>query len=94
MRIGLGFQHGEQPALDLYPEDLLLAVLMGAVGQGVLLEDGQPRKALDDLASLHGGTIVVMDGPRQTAFEKRLAEAMTETLGGLGQIPLQVRDQS
>ena len=38
-QVGLTFEHGEQPALDLAPEHLLLAILMRGVRERGVVHD-------------------------------------------------------
>ncbi len=42
----LAFEHGHEAALDLSPEDFLLAVLLGRLGEGRKVLDGEALEAL------------------------------------------------
>src|SRR5262249_1836490 len=77
-------------ALDGGPEDLDLGVRLGRIGKRRLLQHAEPCKALDDLRGEHGGRSVAQAGARQSALLECLGEAMSDNLGALRQIPLQV----
>jgi hypothetical protein len=92
--IRLPFQHGEQPPLDLRPEDLLFATLMRAVGKSRLLQDGEASEPLGGFAGDHGAAVVAEQGAGQATLEKGLAEAVDEAFCGLVEVPLRVAGQA
>ena len=87
------FEHRQQPPLDLCPERLLLAVLVGAVRQRGLVHDAQPGEPLDDLCGRHRPAVVTHPRPRQAALLNRLPQRVGGVLGVLRQVPLQVAGQ-
>ena len=83
-------EHLHQAALQRCPEDLLLAVLVRAVGQRFLMDDPQPQQTFAHLLGHHCRAVVGQEGAGQAAFLDRLRESMHEILGGLGKVPLEV----
>ena len=60
--VGDPFEHGQEAALDLVPPGLLLAVLIGGVGERQFVEDAQALKALAGLGGNHGRAVVGHQG--------------------------------
>ena len=54
------------------------------------MQDTEPGKALSDLGRCHRRAVVTERRSRQAALLQRLGETMSDDLGRLGQIPLQV----
>jgi hypothetical protein len=86
-------EHGQQAALDLGPEDLLLGILIGRVRQRGLVHDAEAREPLGDLRGGLGAAVVGQQGSWQAARLQRLRQTVDEALGVLGQIPLGVTAQ-
>lgn len=87
-------EHLHQAAFPRGPEALLLAVLVGAVGECLLVNDPQPQQPLSHFVGDHRRAVVGQQRPRQPAFLDRLGEPVDEVLGRLRQIPLQVAAQA
>jgi hypothetical protein len=92
-QLGLAVEHGHEPSFDLGPHDLLLAVLVRAVGQRRVVEDTQAGQPLGGLLGEHRGPVVGQKRPRQAAFEEGLGQPVDEASGGLVEGPLGVADQ-
>ena len=89
--LGLALEHGHEAPLDLGPEVLLLAVLLGGVRQRQVLDDAEALEALDGLGGDHRRAVVAEQRARQAALLERLREAVDERLGVLVvQVPLHV----
>ena len=84
----LAVEHRHQAALDARPEHLLLGVLVGAVGQGGLVQDAQAGQPAGELAGQHGGAVVRHQCARQAPLLQCLAEAVRQGFRGLVEIPL------
>ena len=84
------FEHLHQPPLERRPEHSLLAVLIGTVGQGPLVDDPQPQEPFGHLVGDHRPAVVAHQRPEQAAFLDALREPVRQVLGGFRQIPLQV----
>ena len=69
--LGLALEHRHQSPLDLTPEALLFAVLLGGLGERRVVHDREPLEALGGLGRQHGGAVVGEQRPR----EPRLAMA-------------------
>ena len=87
-------EHLHQASFERGPEALLLAVLVGTVGQRLLVNDSQPQKPRGYFLGDHRRAVVAEKRPGQTAFLDRLGEPMHQVLGGLGEIPLQMTAQT
>ena len=74
--LGLALEHGHEPAFDDGPEGLLLAVLLGSLRQGGVLQDRQSLEPLACLGGEHGGAVVAEHRARQAAFLEGLTQAM------------------
>ena len=86
-------EHLHQAAFEGRPETLLLAVLVGTVGQRLLVDDPQPQQALAHFLGDHGRAVIAQQRPGQTAFLDRLGEPMHQILGRLREVPLQMAAQ-
>ena len=93
-QVGHMLQHGDQPALDRPPERLLLGILVRAIRERRLVQDAEPGQPSRDLGGGHGGAVVAQRRTRQAALLERLAQAMGDDLGALGQIPLQMAGEA
>ena len=87
-------EHLHQASLEVRPEAFLLAVLVGTVGQRLLMEDPQPQQPCDHFVGDHRRAVVGQQRTGQTAFLDRLREPVHEVLSGLGEIPLQMAAQT
>ena len=88
--VGLAFEHGKEASLDLSPERLLLAVLLGRVRERHVMHDAETLEALGGLGGLHRGAVAGEESPGQSTFLERLRQRVHEGLGGLVEIPLSV----
>lgn len=86
----LALEHGQEATLDLSPEGLLLAILLGRIRQRRMVRDAEPLEALGGLGGEHGGAVVGEQCARQAALLERLAETVNQCLGGFLEVPLQV----
>ena len=93
-QLGDAVEHRHQPALERPPERLLLAVLVGAVGERPLVDDSQAEQTLGDFLGHHRRAVIGQEGPGQAAFLDRLGESVHQVLGGLGEVPLDVAAES
>ena len=71
-QLRVAVQHRQQPPLDRPPEGLLLAVLVGAIRQGPLVNDPQAQQTLRDFIGHHGRAIIGHQRPGQATLLKRL----------------------
>lgn len=90
----LSLEHRHQAGFHAGPEELLLAVLVSAVGQRLPVQDTQVFQALHGLPGHHGGAVVGHQGAGQAALHDGLAEAVDQARGGLVQVPLEMTDQA
>ncbi len=91
----VALEHGHEAALDLRPEDLLLAVLLRCLRQRRVLLDGETLEPLARLGGNHGRAVVAEQGARQPALLEALAEAVDEALGVfVAEVPLGVAAQA
>ncbi len=72
------------------PEGLLLAILVGAVGERPLVDDTQAQETLGDFVGHHRRAVVGQESTGQAAFLDRLGEPVHQVLGGLREVPLDV----
>jgi hypothetical protein len=79
----LALEHGHEAVLDPGPEVLLLGVLLGAVGQGRVVQDAEPLQPLDHLGGGHRAAAVTDRGAWHLALLDPLAEAVDQILGVL-----------
>lgn len=86
----LALEHRQEASLDLAPERLLLAVLLGRVRQRGVVHDAESAEALDRLGGDHRGAVVREERAGQAALLERLREPVDQGLGGLVEVPLQV----
>lgn len=87
----LALEHGHEPTLDDAPERLLLAVLLGALGESPVLKDRESLDALHRFCGEHGGPVVAQDGAGQATLLERLTETMHQRLGVFWiEVPLRV----
>ena len=93
-QLGDAVEHLHQPPLERPPERLLLAVLVGAVGERPLVDDSQAQQTFGDFLGHHRRAVVGQEGTWQAAFLDRLGEAVHQVLGGLREVPLDVAAQS
>ena len=93
-QVRAAFQHGQQTAFDRPPECLLLAVLIGTVGERLLVKDAQTPKALSRLRRQHRRAIIRHQRARQAALLERLAHSVGQILRGLPHIPLRMAAQT
>ncbi len=89
-QLGDAVEHRHEPSLECAPERLLLAVLVGAVGQRPLVDDAQAQQPFGDFLGHHGRAVIGQESPRQPAFLDRLGESVDQVLGGLTEVPLDV----
>jgi hypothetical protein len=82
--------HRDQALLERLPEFLLLAVLLGAVLEGQLVQDAEAREAAAGLLGLHRRAVVAHLPPRQPALHDRLHQAVAQRLRVLVPVPLHV----
>ena len=87
-------EHRHQPSFERPPKRFLLAVLVGAVRERLLVDNAEPQQPLGDFLGHHRGTVIGEQGPGQTAFLDRLGESVDEVLGGLGKVPLDMAAES
>ncbi len=66
--LGLALEHGQQAALDLPPERLLLSVLLGRVRQRRVMDDAEALEAFGGLGGEHGGAVVGEQSAGQPRF--------------------------
>jgi hypothetical protein len=86
----LAFEHGHEAALDLSPEDFLFAVLLGRLGEGREVLDGEALEPFLRLGSEHGRAVVAEEPARQASLLEALAQAVDEALSVFGEVPLRV----
>ena len=92
-QLGLSLEHGQEAPLDLAPEGLLLAVLLGRLWKGGVVDDAQSLEALPRLGRQHRGAVVRQQRPGQASLLDRLRQPVAERLCRLGEVPLQVAAQ-
>ena len=93
-QLGDAVEHLHQPPLERSPERLLLAVLIGAVGERPLVDDSQAQETFGDFLGHHRRAVVGQERTRQTALLDRLGESVHQVLRGLREVPLDVAAQS
>jgi len=86
-------EHGDQPAFNIAPQALLLAVLIRRKRNYRLVQNAECVQAVFELLGHHGGAIVGQQGSRQAAAHQGLTEAMHQAPRRLVQEPLSVADQ-
>src|SRR5688572_6587965 len=93
--LGHALEHGHETALDLSPEDFLLAVLLGGLRESGEVLDGQALEALLCLGGNHGSAVVAEQSTRQTTLLEALTQAVHEALGVfVAEVPLGVTAQA
>src|SRR5208283_2656446 len=89
-QVGHPFKHRQEPALDLAPKNLLLAILIRRIYERVFKEHAQPGESLFGFGRNHGRAVIVEQRAGQIALLKSLAQAVAQLASPFGQIPLQM----
>ena len=93
-QIGHRLKHGQQPAFDLAPEDLLFSVLVRGKRKRSFVDDAQARQTLLGFGREHRRAVIAHEGARQGPFLKALTQPVAKFFGPFAQIPLGVAAQT